>query len=87
LASGRTALTAGTPSLLRPAVVRVCHHNPKDIFTFANPLPDRLSVSTHLYGDDIGSVRRYGFNTTTDGATEFVSGYSAAVLPNPWYPQ
>ena len=48
-----------------------------------NAFDDRVSISIHVYGANIGGVRRHVF--TPDGQTKpFVSGYSSAVLPNLW---
>jgi predicted metal-dependent enzyme (double-stranded beta helix superfamily) len=83
--AGGTALIAGAPSFLRPGMVEPVSPHLGDIHTVANALPDRPSISIHLYGGNIGTVRRHRFHPTTGAATEFVSGYSAAVLPNLWY--
>jgi predicted metal-dependent enzyme (double-stranded beta helix superfamily) len=56
----------------------------RDIHTVANALADRPSISVHLYGGNIGTVRRHSFDPATGASSEFVSGYSAAVLPNLW---
>lgn len=80
----RAALTAGEPSWLRPGAVQAVSPQLGDIHTVANALPDRPSISIHLYGGNIGTVRRHGFDPATGTASEFVSGYSAAVLPNLW---
>jgi predicted metal-dependent enzyme (double-stranded beta helix superfamily) len=77
-------LVAGEPSRLRPGMVQAVSPHLGDIHTVANALPDRPSISIHLYGGNIGTVRRHGFEPTTGVATEFVSGYSGAVLPNLW---
>ena len=46
----------------------------------ANALPDQASISIHVYGGDIGSVRRHRLDA--DGRIcDFVSGYTAAPLP------
>lgn len=46
-----------------------------DVHRVANALHDRPSVSIHIYGADIGTVRRHVFEP--DGTVkEFVSGYS-----------
>ena len=81
---GSTALAAGEPSWLRPGMVQAVSPGLGDIHMVANGLPDRASISIHLYGGNIGTVRRHGFDPATGAATEFVSGYSAAVLPNLW---
>lgn len=54
-----------------------------DIHKVSNALPDAPSVSIHVYGGDIGSVRRTAF--AADGAAKpFISGYSNRMLPNIW---
>jgi len=78
------ALTAGEASRLRPRMVQAVSPHLGDIHTVANALPDRASISIHLYGGNIGTVRRHGFDPATGTASEFVSGYSAATLPNLW---
>ena len=46
-----------------------------DVHRVANALPDASSVSIHVYGADIGTVRRHVFSP--DGSVkEFISGYS-----------
>ena len=42
------------------------------------------AVSIHVYGANIGAVRRHSFDAATGKASEFVSGYHNAVLPNLW---
>ena len=77
-------LVAGERSRLLPGMVEAVSPNVGDIHTVANALPDRPSVSIHLYGGNIGTVHRHSFDPATGAATEFVSGYSASVLPNLW---
>ena len=55
-----------------------------DIHTVANALPDKSSVSIHLYGGNIGRMRRHRFDPATGAADLFVSGYSKAIIPNLW---
>jgi predicted metal-dependent enzyme (double-stranded beta helix superfamily) len=47
-------------------------------------LADRPSISIHLYGGNIGTMRRHTFDPATGAPREFVSGYSAATVPNLW---
>jgi len=42
------------------------------------------AISIHVYGANIGAVRRHSFDAATGKAREFVSGYHNAVLPNLW---
>jgi predicted metal-dependent enzyme (double-stranded beta helix superfamily) len=67
--SGRAALTAGEATCLRPGMVQAVSPHLGDIHTVANALPDRPSISIHLYGGNIGTVRRHGFDLTTGAAT------------------
>lgn len=55
-----------------------------DLHTVANALADRPSVSIHVYGANIGAVRRHVFDAATGAAKDFVSGYSIATVPNLW---
>jgi len=55
-----------------------------DIHVVENALDDRASISIHVYGGNIGAVRRHVFDPTTGAAKPFVSGYSSATLPNFW---
>jgi predicted metal-dependent enzyme (double-stranded beta helix superfamily) len=81
---GDAALTAAEPCFPRPGMVAAVSPKLGDIHTVANALPDRPSISIHLYGGNIGTVHRHRFDPATGAATEFVSGYSAAVPPNLW---
>lgn len=54
-----------------------------DIHRVSNAFDNRVSISIHLYGSNIGAVER----ATYDAAgtpKRFVSGYANAVLPNLW---
>jgi len=57
-----------------------------DIHRVRNAYDDRVSISIHVYGGNIGRVRRHVFDPTTGKAKEFISGYSNAVVPNLWPP-
>lgn len=55
-----------------------------DIHTVSNALSDRPSVSIHVYGANIGAVRRHTYVPGTGEMKPFVSGYSNSVVPNLW---
>ena len=55
-----------------------------DVHVVSNALPDRASVSIHVYGANIGAVRRHVFDPATGAAREFISGYHNTVVPNLW---
>ncbi len=45
---------------------------------------DDVSISIHVYGGNIGRIERHVYDAATGVARPFISGYSAAVLPNFW---
>ncbi|KXU85435.1 cysteine dioxygenase [Paraburkholderia monticola] len=54
-----------------------------DIHRVRNAYDDRTSISIHVYGANIGAVRRSTY--TPDGLPKpFISGYSNDTLPNLW---
>jgi 3-mercaptopropionate dioxygenase len=54
-----------------------------DFHRVSNALDDRPSISIHVYGANIGAVRRSVYEP--DGTSKtFVSGYSNTELPNLW---
>jgi predicted metal-dependent enzyme (double-stranded beta helix superfamily) len=42
------------------------------------------ALSIHVYGANIGAVRRHTYDPATGAANEFISGYHNATLPNLW---
>jgi predicted metal-dependent enzyme (double-stranded beta helix superfamily) len=54
-----------------------------DIHRVSNAYQDRPSISIHVYGANIGGVRRSSY-LPDGGSREFISGYSSAVVPNLW---
>ncbi|SEJ91122.1 cysteine dioxygenase [Achromobacter sp. NFACC18-2] len=82
-ADGRLA-PAGEPTTLRPGDVERLSPAEGDIHRVSNAYPDRVSISVHLYGGNIGAVSRHVFDVETGQAKPFVSGYSSATLPNLW---
>jgi len=44
----------------------------------------QVAVSIHVYGANIGAVRRHVFDPATGQSKEFVSGYQNRTLPNLW---
>ena len=55
-----------------------------DWHVVSNALPDQVAVSIHVYGANIGAVRRHMVDPATGRIQDFVSGYSLATLPNLW---
>ncbi len=55
-----------------------------DIHQVANAFDDRVSVSIHVYGGNIGAVPRHVFDLATATRKGFISGYANTELPNAW---
>ena len=54
-----------------------------DIHQVANALSDQTSVSIHVYGGNIGAIRRTAYSAGGK-PRPFISGYSNAAVPNLW---
>jgi 3-mercaptopropionate dioxygenase len=68
-------LTRGEVTAVSPAI--------GDFHRVSNALTDRPSISIHVYGANIGAVRRSVYEP--DGTSRnFISGYSNTDLPNLW---
>jgi len=81
-ATGR--LVEGVPVTLKPGDVEIVSPTVGDIHKVTNLLPDRSSISIHVYGGNIGAVSRHAFDPGTGAARPFVSGYTNRALPNLW---
>lgn len=68
-------IEAGTVDAVSPRV--------GDIHRVANALTDRPSVSIHVYGANIGAVRRSTYDEAGHPRS-FISGYANQSLPNLW---
>lgn len=55
-----------------------------DIHQVANAFDDRVSISIHVYGGNIGAVKRAVYDPATGAEKAFVSGYSNGFVPNLW---
>jgi predicted metal-dependent enzyme (double-stranded beta helix superfamily) len=75
---------AGRRDRLRRGEVAMVRPRSNDIHLVENALADAPSISIHCYGGNIGAVRRHAFDPETGAAQDFVSGYSADIVPNLW---
>ena len=73
---GDRIVPAGEPALLHPGDVDAVSPSVGDIHRVANAFEDRVSISIHAYGANIGKVRRHVFDVETGAVKEFVSGYA-----------
>ncbi len=73
----------GQAQRLLPGQVEAVSPRIGDIHQVRNAYGDRTSVSIHVYGGNIGAVKRAVY--LADGSEKaFISGYSNAHLPNIW---
>jgi len=79
---GRAAI--GPQERLEQGQIDVVSPTRGDVHRVANALKDRPSISIHVYGANIGAVRRHVFDPKTGAPKDFISGYSSAVVPNLW---
>jgi predicted metal-dependent enzyme (double-stranded beta helix superfamily) len=74
----------GAPGRLEQGDVELVSPSTGDVHQVANAYEDRASVSIHVYGGNIGAVARHVFDPVNGVVKPFVSGYSAATVPNLW---
>jgi predicted metal-dependent enzyme (double-stranded beta helix superfamily) len=68
---------------LSPGAVEAVSPQIGDVHQVRNAFDDRVSISIHVYGANIGAVKRNVF--AVDGTPKaFISGYSNTHLPNVW---
>ena len=71
-------------SRLEPGMIDAVSPRIGDVHKVSNALVDAPSISIHVYGANIGAVRRHVFDATTGAEKIFVSGYSSSQVPNLW---
>ncbi|CCD96902.1 conserved hypothetical protein [Bradyrhizobium sp. ORS 375] len=77
-------LHAGLPERLRAGQTAAVSPQIGDIHAISNGLADRSSISIHVYGGNIGRIRRAVYDPDTGAAKDFISGYSNDSVPNLW---
>lgn len=83
LPHGDRVMAAGREHTMRRGMIEAVSPTVGDWHVVANALADRPSVSIHVYGANIGAVRRHRLDEQ-GRIVDFVSGYSAAEVPNLW---
>jgi predicted metal-dependent enzyme (double-stranded beta helix superfamily) len=73
----------GQPVKLLPGQVEAVSPTVGDIHRVSNGFKDKTSISIHVYGGNIGAVKRHVF-PEAGGSKAFISGYSNTRLPNLW---
>ncbi|MDY0747733.1 cysteine dioxygenase [Paucibacter sp. R3-3] len=66
----------GPPVRLEPGQVEAVSPAIGDIHRVRNAYEDRVSISIHIYGGDIGTVQRSIYDEADGSSRPFVSGYS-----------
>ena len=75
--------TAGDAVRLEPGQVEAVSPTVGDLHRVSNAYDDRVSISIHVYGANIGAVNRSVY--TPEGERKpFISGYHNTTLPNIW---
>ncbi|MGE8691264.1 MAG: cysteine dioxygenase [Achromobacter sp.] len=77
-------LPDGAATTLQPGDVERLSPAEGDIHRVSNAHADRVSISVHMYGGNIGAVSRHVYDPATGQAKPFVSGYSSPSVPNLW---
>jgi 3-mercaptopropionate dioxygenase len=77
-------LAQGGLAVLAPGDVEVLLPAEGDIHQVTNTLSDRGSLSIHVYGGNIGAIRRHTFDRASGAPSPFVSGYTNREMPNLW---
>lgn len=78
-----TLIASHTARRLETGAVDAVSPRIGDIHRVSNAYEDRVSISIHVYGANIGAVSRSVY-AEHGGRKGFISGYSNDVLPNIW---
>src|SRR5690606_26429549 len=73
--AGQAMQSLGT-DILQPGTVDMLSPAQGDIHRVSNAHDDRVSISIHVYGGNIGRIRRHVYDAATGAKREFVSGYA-----------
>ena len=71
-----SGMKAGPETTLQPGDVMVLSPAAGDIHEVRNAYADRVSISIHAYGSNIGKQIRHAFDAASGERRSFVSGYS-----------
>lgn len=77
-------LIEGPTEKLTPGMIEKVSPSIGDIHVVKNAFSDRASISIHVYGGNIGAVKRHTFSPETGAPSLFISGYSNSAVPNMW---
>jgi predicted metal-dependent enzyme (double-stranded beta helix superfamily) len=74
----------GPETVLRQGDIEVVSPTVGDIHVVSNAFADKTSISIHVYGANIGAVKRHTYDAANGNPKNFVSGYSSQQVPNLW---
>lgn len=77
-------LRQGETKVLRQGDVDFVSPRLGDIHEVRNADDAQASISIHVYGANIGAVKRHTFDRETGEPSDFVSGYTSERIPNLW---
>jgi 3-mercaptopropionate dioxygenase len=77
-------LHPGGVTRLEPGDVGRLLEEDNDVHQVSNAFLDRVSISIHTYGGNIGKVLRHVFDPVTGAPKHFLSGYSSNLKLNIW---
>jgi len=77
-------VTDGPETVLHQGEIEAVSPTIGDIHVVSNAVPDKTSISIHVYGANIGAVKRNTYDPVTGTPKNFVSGYSSKQVPNLW---
>lgn len=80
---GEALVSDGPVHRLEPGAVEAVSPRIGDIHQVANAFDDKTSISIHVYGANIGAVRRHTYDAAGQPKL-FISGYSNTLIPNLW---
>ncbi|MFC0338173.1 Predicted metal-dependent enzyme of the double-stranded beta helix superfamily [Kushneria avicenniae] len=80
---GDTFSPVGDATHLLPGDIEWLLPQEGDIHQVSNAFDDRVSISIHVYGANIGAVKRNVFDETGQRKA-FISGYDNRFIPNLW---
>ena len=69
---------------LKPGDVIFVSPTVGDIHAVANAHKDAPSISIHVYGANIGAIRRHIYDSKSGESSLFISGYTNTQVPNLW---
>lgn len=77
-------LRPGPTERLEPGQVVAVSPRLGDVHQIANAFDDQVSISIHVYGGNIGRIKREVFVPETGEEKIFISGYANTETPNLW---